>query len=650
LGNPKDLNDPNLRHSLSLIAFLAWVGLGVDGLSSSAYGPDEAFRALGPHAYLAVFLALATGFTIFVISYAYSRLIEHFPHGGGGYVVATQLLGKPVGAVSGCALLVDYVLTITVSVASGGDAVFSLLPLHFQAYKVPVEVITILSLLVMNLRGLKESVKAVLPFFLLFIATHIVLIAGGIGVHVEQLPSLVTSVRNDLHEHVRQVGSWAVFLIFLKAYSVGAGTYTGIEAVSNGVGTLREPRVATGRRTMLYLAVSLSLTAAGLFLCYMLFGVRPAEGQTLNAVLARAFAGTWSVFGLPVGSWFVAATMFSEAILLLIAAQTGFIDGPRVMANMAADSWLPKRFTGLSDRMTIQDGILLIGAAALTLLVATHGNIGILIVMYSINVFITFSITEISMIRHWIGSRRSARPWKRNLLIHGTGFVLCFTILWIMILEKFTEGAWVTLLITGACLAGCFAVRRHYRNIAKRIHLIEERVEEVAEALSGSPRRPFNPQGRTAAILVGGSNRLGIRSVLAALRLFPHTFENIVFLSVGVINSEFFKESGVEALRAQTERMLGTYVEVAARLGLPARYAFRIGTDPVWEASELCLETAREYSQTTFFAGELVFQRPRWFHRFLHNDTAVAIQRHIRFAGLPMVILPLVLGENPGSM
>ena len=138
-GSARNLHDPSVAHHLSLMAFLAWVGLGADGLSSSAYGPEEAFRTLGEHTYLAVFLVLATAATVFIISYAYSRIIEHFPSGGGGYVVATELLGKPAGVVSGCALIVDYVLTITVSIAGGGDALFSLLPPSLQHLKLPVE-------------------------------------------------------------------------------------------------------------------------------------------------------------------------------------------------------------------------------------------------------------------------------------------------------------------------------------------------------------------------------------------------------------------------------------------------------------------------------------------------------------------------------
>src|SRR5215831_10744726 len=162
-GKPRDLRDPHVFHHVSLIAFFAWVGLGADGLSSSAYGPEEAFKHLtdaqgAPHYYLAIFMALAIALTVFIISYAYSRIIEHFPHGGGGYLVATKLLGERAGVVSGCALLVDYVLTISISIASGANAVFALLPPAVQQWRFVAEILLILLLVVMNLRGVKESV------------------------------------------------------------------------------------------------------------------------------------------------------------------------------------------------------------------------------------------------------------------------------------------------------------------------------------------------------------------------------------------------------------------------------------------------------------------------------------------------------------
>jgi len=212
-GPPKDVHDAHTFHAVSLVAMLAWVGLGADGLSSSAYGPDEAFRTLvrdGNHSSLAVGLALGTALTVFIIAYGYTRIIEHFPGGGGGYVVATKLLGPRFGVVSGSALLVDYVLTITVSIASGGDQVFNLIPRRWfgqtemlndakeligyampdggmlavaqtgtwldpvQRTKIGIEVAAIIVLTILNIRGVKESVQAILPIFLAFVATHVI--------------------------------------------------------------------------------------------------------------------------------------------------------------------------------------------------------------------------------------------------------------------------------------------------------------------------------------------------------------------------------------------------------------------------------------------------------------------------------------------
>src|SRR3954463_1306894 len=163
LGKPRDIRDPDVFHKISLAAFLAWVGLGADGLSSSAYGPDEAYRALGVHTHLSILLVAMTAITIIVISIAYSNLIEHFPGGGGGYLVASKLLGPKAGVVSGCALVVDYVLTISVSVASGCDALWSFLPAALLPYKLTAEFTVLILLMILNLRGVKESVTFLAP-------------------------------------------------------------------------------------------------------------------------------------------------------------------------------------------------------------------------------------------------------------------------------------------------------------------------------------------------------------------------------------------------------------------------------------------------------------------------------------------------------
>ncbi len=640
-GPAKNLQDPSVGHSLSLIAFFAWVGLGADGLSSSAYGPEEAYRTLGQHTYLAVFLVFATAATVFIISYAYSRIIEHFPTGGGGYVVATELLGKPAGVVSGCALIVDYILTITVSIAGGGDALFSLLPYSLHPWKLPVEFAAILFLIVMNLRGVKESVTALIPIFLTFVVTHVFLILGGIFLHLPEVSGVVKEVHQGFQSGLAQLGGWGLFLVLLHAYSLGGGTYTGIEAVSNGVGILREPKVETGKRTMKYMAASLAFTAGGLLLCYMLAKVRPAEGQTLNAVLANDLLGKIRIGEFDAGPLLVLITIASEAILLLVAAQTGFIDGPRVMANMAADSWLPRRFSALSDRLTTQNGILLFGLSAMAMLLYTKGHIGILVVMYSVNVFLTFSLSEAGMIGFWFRSRKTEPTWKKDILIQGIGFILCFSILGVMVIEKFRQGAWITALITLVCIALCFLIRRHYYRVALKIKEIDRAFENLPAA-GDCESFEFDPEKPTAVILVGGYSGLGIHILLNIFKHFPDTFKNVIFLTVGTVTSDFFKGGHqIEAITKRTEESLRHYAEFSKKMGVPAKSGYKIGAEVVETASELCVETSQKYPRSVFFAGELVFEKPQWYHRILHNETAYAILRRIRFAGLPMVILPI---------
>lgn len=642
-GRPKDPTDPQVFHKLSLVAFLAWVGLGADGLSSSCYGPDEAFRAIQGHTYLALYLALLTAITVSVISFAYSLLIEHFPTGGGGYVVSSKLLGEKAGLVSGSALVVDYVLTIAISIASGVDALFSFLPLSLQAYKVPTDLAILVLMLLMNLRGVKESIKILLPIFLTFIATHFLLISYGILAHLGHWPEVL----RDTHAQIQRDGSalgWvAIVVIFLRAYSLGGGTYTGIEAVSNGLSILREPRVATARRTMLYMALSLAFTAGGILVCYLLWNAAPTEGKTMNAVLLQRVFASWTLGGLPVGAWLVVVSLLSEGALLFVAAQAGFIDGPRVLANMAVDSWVPHRFAQLSDRLVTKHGILLMGLAAGALMLYTKGEVSLLVVLYAINVFVTFSLSQLAMSRYWVGEgRRRSRRWPGYLLVHGVALVFCLSILTVTVFEKFYEGAWVTVLITSAFIALCLLVQSHYKGIRAHIRELDSILGNLPVEAKPAAPSPLDPSQPVAALLVSGYGGLGIHSILSIQRLFPGYYKNILFISTGVIDSGHFKgREEVEALKAQTEESLKRYVAFAQSLGLNADFRYTLGTEVTEEAEALCVDIAKEYPRVVFYLGKLIFAKEKFFYRFLHNDTAYAIQRRLQFSGLQAVILPI---------
>jgi amino acid transporter len=622
-----------------LIPFLAWVGLGADGLSSSAYGPEEAFKALGEHAYLSVALAALMATTVLLISAAYRRIIEEFPSGGGGYVVASSLLGPSAGVVSGAALLVDYVLTITISIAAAGDALFSFLPLSWQEYKLVVEFGLILVLTTLNIRGVRESVMALLPVFLLFLLTHAVLIGGGIIGHLPEVSTTARAVRNGFAEGAATLGVGGLLVLFFRAYSLGGGTYTGIEAVSNGLPIMRDPKVETGKRTMLYMATSLAFTASGLLLCYLLWQVAPVPGKTMNAVLTERLAN-----GLPFGGTFIVLTLFSEAMLLVVAAQAGFLDGPRVLANMAVDSWVPHRFAALSERLTTQDGILLMSAAALAALLYTGGNVGYLVVMYSINVFLTFSLSMLAMLRFWGRHRRTRPEWVSRTALFAVALVLCAMILGITLYEKFAQGGWITVVITLLVIAVCFAIRRHYRRVTHELDQLYRELGDLPHVpkAAGAAVGDIDPKRPTAAVLVGSFGGVGIHTVLNIFRVFPGHFKSLVFVSVGVIDSGEFKgEHAVEDLRRRTQEMQGNYISLATGLGVPATGRMAIGTEAVEEAEKLCLEVAREFPHVVFFAGKMIFQREKWYHRLLHNETALAVERRLRWRGKTMVTLPV---------
>ena len=645
-GRPKNFRDPGIFHKISLIAFLAWVGLGADGLSSSAYGPDECFRALrehGNYTFLAVFLALATAVTVMILSISYSKIIEHFPSGGGGYVVATKLLGRHPGVVSGSALLVDYVLTISVSIASGADAIFNMLPLGFHRYKLVVEIGGVLLLILLNLRGVKESVTALLPIFVVFLVSHAVLIVGGLASHLGNLTTVASDVTAGLNQGSTTLGWWGLFMIFTAAFARGSGTYTGIEAVSNGLQIMREPRVHTGKKTMVYMAISLAMTSAGILLCYLLFNVAPAEGKTLNGVLVEAFAGNWRFLGLPMGKIFVLLVLVSEGALLFVAAQTGFIDGPRVMSNMAVDSWLPHRFASLSDRLTTANGVVIMGCAALVVLVATHGSIDALVVMYAINVFVTFSLSQLGMARFWLQRRMRVAHWKRQFLLHVVALVLCVAILSFTVVQKFSQGAWVTLAVTAAIVGLCLAIERHYRRVASQLRRLDQELGDLGE-MHGAGAEP-DPRAPTAVLMVGAYGGIGVHSLLSIQRSFAGYFKNVIFVSVAVLDSGSFKGSEeLDRLQQRTRDALDKYVRLARGLGWNASSRMASGLDAVKEATGLCTALAAEFPRTTFFAGKLIWKRETWWQRILHNETAYQIERRLHWKGLSMAVLPIRVG------
>ncbi len=635
LGKPKDPTDPRIFHNISLVAFFAWVGLGADGLSSSCYGPEEAFRSLGAYTHLGLFLALCMAITVFILSASYIQIIEQFPSGGGAYVVSTKTLGPVPGLVAGSALLVDYILTVAISVASSAAAIFSFMPPEYQQWKFAASMALLLILLILNLRGIKESIILLTPVFLIFLITHGIVIFYGIFSHGSELPMLVGDTITETQQGIATIGFGGMLFIFLRAFSLGGGTFTGIEAVSNGLPLLREPRVATGKRTMKYMAFSLAFMAGGILVAYLLNNVESVPGQTLNATLVHRVSDAW-----PGGQIFFLVTMLSEGALLMVAAQAGFLAGPRTMSNMSLDNWLPHRFKNLSERLVIKDGVLVIGVAAAAILYYTQASVHILVVMYSINVFVTFALGQLGMIRLWL-NEKTADNRGMKLLVQFVALALTSSILAITIVIKFGEGGWVTILITGSLIGFCWWVSRHYAKTQKAL-------SHLNEILSNLPfpemtQAPEKKAGAPAAVLmVAGYNGLGIHSILALHRAFPGHFKNLVFLSVGVIDTDRFKGvSEIDNLKASIKEDLDKYVKLANKMGFYAESAMTLETNTLEGLETLCEEVNKKWVKKMFFAGQLVFENETWWSRLLHSQTAFMIQRKLIFKGMESVVLPI---------
>jgi hypothetical protein len=498
-------------------------------------------------------------------------------------------------------------------------------------------------LVTLNLRGVKESIIILTPIFIIFIVTHMVVIGYGIFSHGNELPGLVGATMTETREGIGKLGLLAMIGIFLRAFCLGGGTFTGIEAVSNGLQILREPRVSTGKRTMKYMAFSLALTAGGILIAYVLNGVHHAEGRTMNAVLIDGLFQ-----GLPGGKWFLLITLVSEGALLLVAAQAGFLAGPRTMSNMAIDNWLPRRLTNLSDRLVIKDGVVFIGLAALAMLLYTKASVRILVVMYSINVFLTFSLTQYGMVVHWLKKRGD--KWQRKIAINALGLLVTAGVLVVTSVIKFQEGGWVTLVITGAFIGFCLWVHAHYRDTSKALQHLDDILTHLPlpEEAPETKKLPSKP---TAVLLVNGYNGMGIHSLLSVHRLFPGHFKNFVFVSVGVIDSDRFKgKAEIENLRGSAQADLDKYVQLSQRMGLYAESKLILGTDVIEGLERICDHVAQEWPKRVFFMGQLAFEGETFWTRFLHNRTSFVLQRRLLFNGQQAVILPIRVRLKPISL
>lgn len=645
LGPPRDPLDPQMPQRVLLAAMLAWVGFGANGMSSALYGPEKSYIALGAHAELAPLLALATTLTVFVIAMAYSQVMEIFPTGGGSYKIASNLLGPKFGLASGSAQVVDYVLTIAVSLTSGTDALFSLLPVSAQVYKLAAEIGLAVLLIFLNLRGMRESIRFLAPIVIGFFVVHALLIVVGIGSETSRFARMWGDATMSVHSLSAASGWTFVAAIFLRAYGLGGSTYSGVESMSNHVNLLAEPRLKTGRMAMLYVALSLAFTAGGIMLLFALESVRPLPGQTLNAIAFSAIIGKLGLDGAS-SQALLLLTLALEGAILLVAANSILIFAPSLLGNMAFDSWLPHRFRNLSSRLVREDGVIFIGACAVAILLWTRGELAVLVVFYSINVFLCLTLSKLGLWRYW-WIRRSElrfRVLAVRLSIAAAGLTVAVLVLAVTLKEKFFEGGWATICCTLLVVAGCVVVRRHYDWVDRQRQKLDALFEMPVQAAAAKTSDPPDPTETTAIFLTTEHWGPTLHTLRWVERLFPGHFRNMVFVSaVRVEASAIAAPETVAQRKAKIERSLDQLEAFCAREGHRTARFVAHGIDPVESLEGLIKDVRIRFPNSVCFSNKLILPKERWFSEWLHNQTALSLQRQLHFNGIPLVILPIKL-------
>jgi amino acid transporter len=555
--------------------------------------------------------------TLVILALAYTQIIEIFPSGGGNYKVVSQLLGPGMGLIADSALLVDYVLTIAVSLASGTDGLFSILPPSAQAHKLAVEIGLILGLITLNMRGVSAAIRFLLPIVLAFLLSHGFLIVYGIAASAHSFPATVAQTSIGTHGLSQQIGWPLAAALLLRAYSLGGSSFTGIEAIANNVNLLAKPRFKTGRTTLLSVALSLGFVAGGILLLYTLSGVRPVYGQTLNAV---AFGTV--VDRLPISSFGRSAVLLVvlalEGAILFVAANSILIFAPSLLGTMATDSWLPHRFSNLSSRLVRQNGVLFVCGCALAILIATGGQLGLLVVLYSINVFLSLALAKAGLCRYWWTRRTEFRHWPLRLAVAGAGFLIAAMILIVTVTQKFFAGGWATLCVTLVVIGACLAVRR--------------------QAILPAPDDPV------AVLLETEHWGRAIHTLLWIQRLFPGRFRSVVL--VGVVKVQADALGTPDAIQCQHERLDASLDQLEVycwKAGLGTSRAIGHGTDTVAELERLVKDTVARHPGCVCFTNQLILPAGRRVGEWLHNQTALGLQRRLHLEGIPLVVLPITL-------
>ena len=475
-----------------------------DAISSTAYATEEILfvTAVGASSLALglsklVPLAIVVAALLAIVSTSYRQTIFAYPSGGGSYIVSRDNLGERASLVAGASLLVDYILTVAVSIASGVAAVLSIPTFHgAEPYRVPLCVGLVAVVMVANLRGVKESGRAFAVPTYVYIVAITALVAIGLWRvflgHVDPIPF----DPERAHDVVETGGTLSLFLL-LRGFSSGAVALTGVEAISNGVPAFRRPESRNAAATLAWMAVILGSLFLGLSILASRLHPFPTHTETVNSQMARA------LFGQSLFYWVI---QLSTCAILILAANTAFADFPRLSSIIARDGYLPRQFANRGDRLVFSNGVVFLAVAASILIVVFGGIVTALIPLYAIGVFTSFTLSQTGMVRHHLRLRDPG--WRRGVAINGVGAVATFIVTLIVAITKFTKGAWVPIVVVPLVILLFKAISSHYRGVGERIAIEPDEL-------------PVPPARHTFVVLVGRVHRGVVEALQYARSLRP---------------------------------------------------------------------------------------------------------------------------------
>ncbi|NTV35923.1 MAG: APC family permease [Anaerolineaceae bacterium] len=456
------------------------IGLAVfssDAMSSVAYGPQEMMAVLilaGTGAlHLSVPIAFAIVILLAILTLSYEQTIHAYPGGGGAYIVARDNLGELPAQTAGAALLTDYILTVAVSISSGVAQIVSAYPALYD-YRVWIAVAMIMFVMLINLRGVRESgITFAIPTYYFLVMMYITV---GFGFY-KLLTGTLGTVVNPPIEELQTILPLTTFLV-LRAFANGTTALTGVEAISNGITAFREPRSKNAGKTLIMMSFILGSLMLGITYLAFHVGSIPSETETVISQLTRTVYDNRGIFYL--------LTITSTTVILMMAANTAFADFPRLSALHAGDGFLPRQLTMRGSRLVFSRGIVTLAVISSLLVIGFQASVGKLIPLYAIGVFLSFTLSQTGMARRWwrVGhlkegeevvdpgsTLRYEKGWQFKLVVNAIGAIATFTVMIIFAITKFTEGAWIIVVLTPVLVTIFFSIHHHYKNLARKLSM-----------------------------------------------------------------------------------------------------------------------------------------------------------------------------------